>query len=210
MRKLRYQALGPLLAGEGSRAFLGLEISNESKARPVVLVWVPDEANKNPVLLGRIQRETEHAATLDHPNIVRVIGFVTLDEGHARVVEFADGESVRRILEVTHFLPPRFAAKIAADAAMGVHYAHVAGNDDGAPLLHGDLRPETLIVTFAGGCKASGYGALKVAPDDRGGKRVLGRRLHSAPEQVIGGREAMVPQTDVYLLGLTLYECLTG
>lgn len=210
MRKLRYQALGPLLAGEGSRAFLGLEISNESKARPVVLVFVPEESNKDPSLLARIRRETEHAATLDHPNIVRVYGFATLEEGHARVVEFADGESVRRLLEVTHFLPPRFAAKVAADAAMGVHYAHVAGNDDGAPLLHGDIRPETLMVSFKGAVKASGYGALKVAPADAGGKIVRGRKLHCAPEQVIGGREAMVPQTDVYLLGLTLYECLTG
>ena len=210
MRQLRYQALGPLLAGEGSRAFLGLEISNESKARPVVLVFVPDADNRDPALLARIRRETEHAATLDHPNIIRVLGFAELDEGHARVVEFADGESVRRILEVTHFLPPRFAAKIAADAAMGVHYAHVAGNDDGAPLLHGDLRPETLIVSFKGVCKASGYGALKVAPVDAGGKQVRGRRLHCAPEQIIGGREALIPQTDVYLLGLTLYECLTG
>ncbi len=210
MRKLRYQALGPLLSGEGSRAYLGLEISNESKARPVVLVWVTEEANQDPALLERIRKEIEHAATLEHPNIMRVKGFASLDEGHARVVEFADGESLRRILEVVKVLPPKFAVKIVADAAMGVHYGHIAGNDDGTPLLHGDLRPETLIVSFSGVSKVSGYGALGVAPRDLTGQLERRRKLHSAPEQIIGGRTAMVLQTDVYLLGLTLYECLTG
>src|SRR4051812_13096578 len=96
---VRYQPLGPVLAGEGSRAFLGLEISAEGVARPVVLVWLPDEALGKPKLIEQIRRETEHAATLDHPNILRVRGFASVDEGHARVTEFADGESLRRLLE---------------------------------------------------------------------------------------------------------------
>ncbi|MBI3184137.1 MAG: serine/threonine protein kinase [Myxococcales bacterium] len=210
MGKPRYQALGPLLAGEGSRAFLGLEISDQDTARPVVLVWLPDEATRDPEQLARVRRETEHAATLEHPNIIRVWGMASLDEGTARVVEFADGESLRRILEATKKLPPRYAARVCADSAMGVHFAHEAGNDDGSPLVHGDLRPETLIVSFAGVCKVSGYGALTFAPKEMGGQRVLGRRLHCAPEQVLGGREAFTRPTDIYLIGLCLFECLTG
>lgn len=207
---IRYQALGPLLAGEGSRAFLGLEISDHGAARPVVLVWVPDEANHDPDLLAQLHRETKHAASLEHPNIIRVYGLARLNESAARVVEFADGESLRRVLEVARRLPLALSAKVVADAAMGVHYAHEAGNDDGSPLIHGDLRPETLLVSFAGACKVSGYGALGFAPRELGGKRVVGRRQHCAPEQVLGGREAFTRQTDVYLLGLMFYECLTG
>ena len=90
---VRYQAIGPLLAGEGSRAFLGLEIFDDGRSYPVVLVWLPEAAEADPNLLARIRRETEHAAKLDHPNIVHVHGFGHLDEGHARVVEYADGES---------------------------------------------------------------------------------------------------------------------
>ncbi len=206
----RYQALGPLLAGEGSRAFIGLEISNDGRADPVVLVWVPEGTEKDPALLERIRKETEHAARLDHPNIVRVHGLALLDEGYARVVEFADGESLRKLLEIAKKLPPRFAAKIVCDAAMGVHYAHMAGNDDGSPLVHGDIRPETLLLSFSGAVKVTGYGALAFAPRETGGQRVKGRRVHIAPEQIIGGREAFTIQTDVYLLGLTLHECLTG
>jgi serine/threonine protein kinase len=210
MATKRYQALGPLLAGEGSRAFIGLEISDDGRADPVVLVWLPDGADKDPALLERIRRESEHAAKLDHPNIVRVHGFGSLDEGFARVVEFADGESLRKLLEISPKLPPKMAAKIVCDAATGVHYAHIAGNDDGSPLVHGDIRPETLLLSFNGAVKVTGYGALAFAPREIGGQRVKGRRVHTAPEQIIGGREALSIQTDVYLLGLTLYECLTG
>ncbi|MBL8955472.1 MAG: protein kinase [Myxococcaceae bacterium] len=207
---VRYQAIGPLLAGEGSRAFLGLEIYDDGRSYPVVLVWLPEAAEADPNLLAKIQRETEHAAKLDHPNIVHVHGFGHLDEGHARVVEFADGESLRKIIERAQKVPPAIAAKIVCDAATGVHYAHVAGNDDGSPLIHGDIRPETLLVSFGGVVKVTGYGALAFAPREMGGQRVKGRRVHIAPEQIIGGRESFSLQTDVYLLGLTLFECITG
>ncbi len=210
MANKRYQALGPLLAGEGSRAFIGLEISKDGRADPVVLVWVPEGTEKDAALLARIRKETEHASQLDHPNIVRVHGFASLEEGFARVVEFADGESLRKLLENAHKLPAPYAAKIICDAALGVHYAHMAGNDDGSPLVHGDVRPETILLSFSGAVKVTGYGALAFAPREIGGQRVKGRRVHTAPEQIIGGREAYTIQTDVYLLGLALYECLTG
>ncbi len=210
MTSYRYQALGPLQAGEGSRAFLGLAISADNKARPVVIIWVPEAAEKDSELLAKIKRETEHAANLDHPHIVTVFGFATLEEGHARVVEFADGESLRKILDTCKKLPPRVATRVILDACTAVHYAHVAGNDDGEPLVHGDLRPETLLISFQGVTKITGYGALAFAPRELGGQRVKGRRVHSAPEQIIGGREAVSILTDVYLLGITLYECLTG
>jgi serine/threonine-protein kinase len=208
----RFQALGPLLAGEGSRAFLGLAISPDSRARPVVIIWVPEGAERDSSLLEKIRRETEHAAKLDHPNIVTVMGFAHLDEGHARVVEFADGESLRKLLETAKRLPVRIAAKIVCDACTGVHYAHVAGNDDGTPLVHGDLRPETILISFNGTTKVTGYGALAFAPPQaaEGQKVKSGRRVQTAPEQIIGGRAAMSLPTDVYLLGLMLYECLTG
>lgn len=206
----RYQALGPLLSGEGSRAFLGLSIDGDGAAEPVVLVWVPEGVESDPALLAKIRKETEHAAILEHPHIVRVFGFAHLDEGHARVVEFADGESLRKLLDEAKKLPANIAAKIVADAAIGVHYAHLAGNDDGTPLVHGDVRPETLLISFSGVTKVTGYGALAFAPREMGGQRVKGRRVHTAPEQIIGGRDAYRLETDVYLLGLTLSECLTG
>ncbi|HLL84296.1 MAG TPA: serine/threonine-protein kinase, partial [Longimicrobium sp.] len=212
MPKVRYQPLGPLLSGKGSRAFLALEIPENApkQSRPVVMIWLPEELASDPASLASVERETHRAVVLDHPNIIRVFGLVQEKEGVARVVEFADGESLRRVLEVAPRLPVGIAARVIVDAAMGVHYAHLAGNDDGSPMVHGDLRPETLLVTYGGVSKVSGYGALAVAPKEPGGRRVRGRRSHCAPEQVVGGRDAVNVQTDVYLLGVALYECLTG
>jgi serine/threonine protein kinase len=210
MANVRYQALGPLMSGEGSRAFLGLEIIDEARVGPVVLVWVPQEATLDNERAEQVQRETQRAGLLEHPNIIRVYGLALLDEGLARVVEFADGEGLRQILESTKRLPYQIAARVVCDAAMGIHYAHLAGNDDGTPLVHGDLRPETMLVTHTGLTKVSGYGALSVAPREVGGSRVRGRRYHCAPEQLLGGRDSMNKATDVYLLALTLHECITG
>ncbi|RKG77699.1 PEGA domain-containing protein [Corallococcus exercitus] len=210
MSSPRYQSLGPLLAGEGSRAFLGLSLEDGATPRPVVLIWAPPEIAQNPELVARLERETNRAIVFEHPNILRVYGLEKLDGGLARVTEFADGEPLRRVLEANPRMSPAFASLVVADAAMGLHYAHVAGNDDGSPLVHGDIRPETLMVSFSGFTKVTGYGALSVAPRERGGKRVKNRRAYTSPEQLLGGREAVNVQSDVFLLGLTLHECLTG
>jgi serine/threonine protein kinase len=210
MSQVRYQSLGPLMAGEGSRAFLGLALEDGAPPRPVVLIYAPPELVADPDLIERLRRETDRAVVFDHPHILRVHGLVTLEHGLARVTEYADGETLRRVLEVTPRIPPPLAARLVADAAMGVHYAHMAGNDDGTPLVHGDIRPETLMISYQGVCKVTGYGALSVAPKERDGRRVRNRRKYSAPEQLLGGREAVNVKTDVFLLGLTLYECLTG
>ncbi len=210
MSQVRYHPLGPLLAGEGSRAFLGLALEEGVPPRPVVLVWAPPDVTRDSELSAQLQRETQRAAVLEHPNILRVHGLVPLEAGLARITEFADGESLRRVLEVRPRIPPAFAALIVSDVAMGVHYAHLAGNDDGTPLVHGDLRPETVMVSFNGVCKVTGYGALNVAPRERNGRRVRNRRNYSAPEQLMGGREAVTARTDVFLLGLLLHECLSG
>ncbi len=207
---IRYQPLGPLLSGEGSRAFLGLALEDGVAPQPVVLIWAPQEVAQDADLTERLRRETNRALVFEHPNILRVHGLAMLEQGLARVTEYADGETLRRIMEVTPKIPPPLAAKIVADAAMGVHYAHMAGNDDGTPLVHGDMRPETIIISYTGVCKVTGYGALGVAPRERGGRRVRNRRKYSAPEQLLGGRDAVNVQTDVFLLGLTLYELLTG
>jgi eukaryotic-like serine/threonine-protein kinase len=205
-----YRPVGPLLAGTRSTAVLGIEESASGPGRAVVLVWAPAELGKDEERATQLRRDTRRASELDHPHIVTVFGLATLPEGLARVVEFVDGESLRQVLDLVAPLPPRIAARIVADVALGAHYAHLAGNDDGSPMVHGDLRPETVMVTYAGKAKASGYGALAVAPREASGLRVVNRRRYAAPEQIIGGRTASTPQTDVFLLGLVLYEMVSG
>ncbi len=210
MSQVHYQPLGPLMPGDGARPSLGLALEEGAAPRPVVLVWAPPDVAQDAMQRARLERETARAVVFEHPNILRVHGLVTLQGRLARVTEYADGEPLRQVLDAAQRLPPAFAALVAADVAMGVHFAHVAGNDDGTPLVHGDLRPETVMVSFNGVCKVSGYGALGVAPREFNGRRVRNRRLYIAPEQLMGGREASSVLTDVFLLGMLLYECLSG
>ncbi|MBF5044217.1 protein kinase [Aggregicoccus sp. 17bor-14] len=207
MSQPRYVTLGSLHAGKGSRAVLGWSLDS---ARPVVLVRAPDALVQDPALLEELRRETARACVLEHPNILRVHGLAALEGGYARVTEFADGEPLRQVLERVGRLSVAHAVRLAADVAMGVHYAHLAGNDDGTPLVHGDLRPETLMLGFDGACKVTGYGALGVAPREPEGRRVRNRRRYCAPEQLLGGRSAVTVQSDVLLLALTVFECLAG
>jgi serine/threonine protein kinase len=206
---IRYIALGPILSEEGSRAFLGLRV-DDGTASPCALVWAPDDLSREPERVEFLRRDTARASVLEHPNILRVFGLAELEEGLARAVEFVDGESLRQILRTAERLPANLAARVVLDAALGVQYAHLAGNEDGTPLVHADLRPETLFVSYSGVTKVSGYGALAVAPLEAEGQRIIGRRRHCAPEQILGGRSAVSLHTDVYLLGALLYETLTG
>src|SRR5689334_15166949 len=125
MNSVRYHSLGPLLSGEGSRAFLGLALEEGRAPRPVVLVWAPPDVARDAELSVQLQRETQRASALEHPNILRVHGLAQLEPGLARITEFANGESLRRVLEVRPRIPPAFAALIASDVAMGLHYAHL-------------------------------------------------------------------------------------
>ncbi|WP_316562901.1 hypothetical protein [Myxococcus sp. MxC21-1] len=99
MSSVRYQSLGPLLAGEGSRAFLGLALEDGASPRPVVLIWAPQDVVQNPELKATLRRETARALVFEHPHILRVHALAEQDGGLARVTEFADGEPLRRLLE---------------------------------------------------------------------------------------------------------------
>ncbi|MDR0966151.1 MAG: protein kinase [Myxococcales bacterium] len=207
-----YQVLIPLNPGTGSRALLALRRSGERRD-PIVLLPIPKVVIDDPELLARLEKETARAQLLEHPGILRVYGLVQTSIGLCRCVEYAQGETLRTILSRARQLPVAIAVRLLRDVTAGVHYAHLAGNEDGSPLVHGDLRPETLMVSLDGVARVSGYGALSVAPREpsgAGGRRVVGRRLYSAPEQILGGRSSMAPTTDVFLLGLTLFETLTG
>jgi serine/threonine protein kinase len=219
----RFTVLGPLMGGKGSRAFLGVVQDDKAvgarrgQQRPVVMVFMPDGIVNDPDLLQHVEEETKVASEIDHINVIGVWGVAKLPEGTARVVEFADAESLatvyERLKEVDRTLPANLAAAIVKDACMGAHYAHELGRmETGAAMIHGGLRPQTLLVSFQGMSKVTGYGAAVLAEwvrKERGEEAIV-RDPYTAPEQIFGGRTAATEQTDVYSLGALLFEALTG
>ncbi len=219
MKPLEFSVLGPLMGGYGSQAFLGcVHVENGGGIKPIVMVFLPEEIVDDPELLRRVFAETEIAARIDHVNVIGVVGIARLEEGFARVVEFGDAESLRSVYRraqtMKKQIPLKIATGIIADACMGAHYAHELGEmETGVPLIHGGLRPETLLVSFQGMAKVTGYGVstlVEALNRARGQDANAGRDAYTAPEQTYGGRAAATVQTDVYSLGTVLYEALTG
>jgi eukaryotic-like serine/threonine-protein kinase len=212
----RFIALGPLASGPTSRAFLGYETGAQGPAWPVVIIWVPDDISDDSDRIQQLKEDTERAAQIDHPNVIRVLGCELLDEGWARVVEFADAENLRSVFgaaaERALDIPVPILNRILADACAGVHHVHEMGQSEGnvRSRLHGALRPETLMVGFDGVTKVTGYGALAVAPRDVFGARLSPRLQYLSPEEIEGGPAAADRRSDIYSLGLNLYQGLCG
>ena len=215
-----FSVLGPLMGGFGSQAFLGCVHAIGPAGpilKPAVFVFVPDDLVANQEAFRKIWTETELAGEIDHVNVIAVMGLARLEEGYARVVEYADAESLRSVYRRAQTLKRPMTANIAmaliADAAMGVHYAHELGESEtGQPWVHGGVRPETLQISFAGMAKVTGYGAQVLADSYRkqGATGLITRDTYTAPEQALGGRAAATVQSDVYALGCVLFEALTG
>ncbi|HEY1100737.1 MAG TPA: hypothetical protein VGF99_17490, partial [Myxococcota bacterium] len=170
-----FSVLGPLMGGFGSQAFLGCvhDVGAHGPVlRPAVFVFLPDDVVEEPERFKKLWQETEFAGEIDHVNVIGVMGLAKLEEGYARVVEYADAESLRSVYRraqtMKRPLPPDIAVAIVADACMGVHYAHELGETEtGQPWIHGGVRPETLQVSFAGMAKVTGYGAQVLADSIR-------------------------------------------
>ena len=205
------------MGGYGSKAFLGQELSPSGRLRPAVLIFLADELIEDNELFERICLETNVAVRLDHLNIITILGLVKLEDGYARVVEFADGESLRSVFNRARALrrkiTPPIAAAIMADACAGMHHAHQEGmKESGRPLVHEAVRPETILVTFRGVGMVTGYGTAAIM---EGMRQVQGANVsisdpYSAPELIAKGREEASVQTDVYGLGVVLFEALSG
>lgn len=215
MKPHEFSVLGPLMGGFGSQAFLGCLHAEDGTIKPAVMVFLPDEIVDNSDLFRRVWQDTELGTTIDHVNVIGVMGLARLDEGYARVVDYADAESLRSVFRrattLKKPLSPALACAIVADAAMGVHYAYELGaTETGEGWVHGGIRPETLQVSFQGMAKVTGYGATTIAEVMRKHRGADTKDAYTAPEQTYGGRAAATVQTDVYALGCVLYEALTG
>jgi eukaryotic-like serine/threonine-protein kinase len=162
----------------------------------------------------RFLREARAAARLDHPNIVRVYDAGELGPlGYFIASEFCAGLSLRQWLkEQSTPVPPRVAARWVAALADAVQHAHERG------ILHRDIKPDNVILTGGAGPddfipRLTDFGLAKLleeaGDDTRSGVRI-GTPAYMAPEQAASGQGEVGPVADIYALGATLYEIMTG
>src|SRR5205823_2053636 len=171
----------------------------------VVAVKVLREQYANDAqFVARFKREAQAAANLAHPNIVNVYDVGQDGDIYFIVMEYQSGDSLKELITRSAPLPTDTAVSIAAQILAGVEYAHRSG------LIHRDIKPQNVLITQDGGVKVTDFGIAKSVSDlgltEAG--LALGTAHYFSPEQAKG--ERVVPQSDIYAVGVSLYEMLTG
>jgi serine/threonine-protein kinase len=178
--------------------------------RTVAVKILAEHLHDDPRFVERFKREALAVAKLIHPNIVQVYD-TGIDEGrHYIVMEYVEGRSGAQILQRQGPVEPEIAAEIGIQACAGLDYAHRRG------IIHRDVKPGNLMCDggpVGGGemiVKLTDFGIARAIEQTRITQvgSVVGTAAYLAPEQVRG--EEATPATDVYALGVVLYQFLTG
>ncbi len=175
--------------------------------RQIVAIKVmPSTIARKPMLLKRFEQEFRIANRVDHPNVVRVLEYSGRGSEPFLVMEFVDGYALGDRLDREKRLGEAEAVRIITQVAEGLHHAHQLG------LLHRDVKPDNILVTADGVAKLTDLGLAKemdaAAELTRTGTG-LGTPNFMAPEQFRNAKNADV-RCDVYSLGATLYQMVTG
>jgi serine/threonine protein kinase len=148
--------------------------------------------------------EAQAAGALDHPNILKIYDAGEEDGQPYIVMEYiAEAQTLRSYCTPENLLPIAQVIQIARQCAQALEYAHGRG------VLHRDIKPANLMLTGDGQVKIGDFGiAKRLTTEDTGTRRMVGSPRYMSPEQV--NNETVTTQTDLYSLGVSMYELLTG
>ena len=198
-----YRNLKQIARGAMGIVFRG---ERESDGAIVALKVLPLQMVREDMEIERFKREIETITSLIHPNIVRVSDFGQDDDFYYYAMEYIDGRSLRELIHDRGHLSPYHAAEIVRDAGRGLAFAHQHG------IIHRDVKPSNVMITRAGQVKLVDFGlAFRKASEILTASGIsLGTPAYMSPEQIEGGRIDITEKTDIYSLGVTLYESLAG
>jgi serine/threonine protein kinase len=190
------------LLGDGAMAKVVLA-HDEELDRRVAVKLLDERLTADESFRARFAREARVAAALSHPNVVTVFDVGESDGRPYIVMEYVEGRTLDQRLRDEGPLPPPEVRRIALQVCAGLEHAHAQG------LIHRDLKPGNLIERSDGTIKIGDFGIARAAETtltETG--TILGTAAYLAPEQAEGGE--VTPATDLFGLGVVLYELLTG
>jgi tRNA A-37 threonylcarbamoyl transferase component Bud32 len=195
------------LLGEGGMGQV-FAVTHLKLNKRFALKMLKKELARDPETRARFLNEAQAAGQIRHPNVVEVTDFASLPDGSAyMVMEYLDGQPLARMIKLGGAVPAMRAVSLIRDVASALQAAHEAG------VVHRDLKPDNVFVLQVGGretAKILDFGVAKVAGAAKLTRTgiVFGTPHYMSPEQASGG--AVGPSTDLYALGVIMYEMFTG
>ena len=170
--------------------------------RFVAIKFLKQEYCQDAKFVSKFRGEAQSVAGLSHPNIVSIYD-VGEDEGmHYIVMEFVEGITLKRYIEEKRKLSVKEACGIALQIAAGLEAAHGNG------IIHRDIKPQNILISRDGTAKVTDFGIAKAATSNTITSNAMGSVHYISPEQARGGFSD--EKSDIYSLGITIYEMLTG
>lgn len=200
----------------GGMAEIFLAHRHDAPLEPVVIKRILPHLIDTEGFVSMFLDEARIAAGLDHPNIVRIDDIGQIDGAYFLAMEYVHGEDIRCIYnkayKLQRSLPLSHSIQVVADAARGLAHAHRATDFTGKPmgLVHRDVSPQNILVTYDGEAKVVDFGIAKAVnkvAQTRAGV-LKGKYSYMSPEQALG--EEIDHRTDLFALGIILYETTTG
>ena len=196
----RYEIIRHLARGGMAEVYLAHDLLLD---RPVALKVLFPEFSRNRSFVERFRREARAAANLNHPNIVSIYDWGEESGTYFIVMEYIDGLTLREVIRAEERLAPARAATIGADIAAALDFAHRGG------VVHRDVKPGNVIIS--GMVKVTDFGIARASDPQESLTQtgaVMGTATYFSPEQAQG--VGIDGRSDVYSLGVVLYEMVTG
>lgn len=197
----RYQILAKV--GEGGMAQV-YEARDNLLFRPVAIKVLREQYASDAEFVERFRREAQAAASLSHPNVVNIYDVGQENGTHYIVMEYVKGRNLKEIIRDQGPLPVKMAVNIAQGIAQALNHAHRH------KLVHRDIKPHNILITEDGQVKVTDFGIARAASSVTLTQTgiVIGSVHYFSPEQARG--QNVEPQSDLYSLGVVLYEMVSG
>lgn len=195
----RYRIVGLLGKGGMGEVYKAEDLKLN---QTVALKFLPESIALDGGMLARFHNEVRIARQVAHPNVCRVYDIGEVEGLSFLSMEFIDGEDLSSLLRRIGRLPGDKAVEIARQMCAGLAAAHEAG------VLHRDLKPANVMIDGRGKARITDFGLAVVSEELRGDEVMAGTPAYMSPEQLTG--KEVTQRSDIYALGLTLYELFTG